>query len=80
MRLDVTPEVLERLERRMILLEDVRRVIEHAEQTGEKLEDRQTGRSLASFRPAAVTYWVEYSASDGAFAVHDAYSHRMQVG
>jgi Fe-S oxidoreductase len=79
MRLEVGPEVLERLERRMILLEDVRRVIEHAESTGEKLEDVQAGRFLASHRPAAVTYWVEYSAVPGGFAVHDAYSHRMQV-
>ena len=79
MRLDVSPEVLERLERRMILFEDVRKVIEHAESTGEKLEDVKSGRLLASHRPAAVTYWVEYSAVPGGFVVHDAYSHRMEV-
>ncbi len=79
MRLDVSPDVLERLERRMILLEDVRKVVEHAETTGEKLEDVEAGRFLACHRPAAVTYWVEYSAVPGGFVVHDAYSHRMQV-
>ncbi|HET6436419.1 MAG TPA: heterodisulfide reductase-related iron-sulfur binding cluster [Anaeromyxobacter sp.] len=79
MRLDVSPEVLERMERRMILLEDVRKVIEHAESTGQKLEDVTAGRFLASHRPATVTYWVEYSVVPGGFAVHDAYSHRMEV-
>ncbi len=79
MQLEIAPEVLDRLERRMILLDDVRKAIEHAESTGEKLEDVDAGRFLACHRPAAVTYWVEYSPVPGGFAVHDAYSHRMQV-
>ncbi len=80
-QLDVSPEVRALLERRMILLEDVRKVIEHAERTGDRLEDPQTGRRLASHRPVEVTYWVEYSAAQGGagFVVHNAYSHRMQV-
>jgi len=79
-RLDVSQELIAHMEQRMILLEDVRRVIEHAERTGEKLVDERSGRFLASHRPANVTYWVEYSALEGGYAVHDAYSHRMQVG
>lgn len=62
---------------RLILKEDLRRVIHHAETTGKKLINRRTGRSLAYFRPKAVFYWVEYSPSDDGYQVHTAYSHRM---
>jgi Fe-S oxidoreductase len=79
MELEIAPEVLALLERRMILLEDVRKVIEHAERTGLKLEDPRSGHLLASHRPVEVTYWVEYSPAGPGFRVHGAYSHRMKV-
>lgn len=72
-------DVRTRLEQRLILDEDIRRVIEFAERTGGKLLNRQTGHWLAHYRPNAVTYWVEYTAQGDAFVVHNAYSHRMQV-
>jgi hypothetical protein len=77
--LHISEEVRTLLEERMILVEDVRRTIAHAEQTGDKIENPATGRSVASFRPVSVTYWVEYSPEGGGFAVHNAYSHRMEV-
>jgi len=67
------------LEKRMILVEDVRRTIAYAEATGDKIENPETGRLLASHRSTCVTYWVEYSPQGAAFAVHNAYSHRMEV-
>jgi hypothetical protein len=77
--LKISEEVRTLLEERMILVEDVRRTITHAEQTGDKMENPATGRSVASFRPVSVTYWVEYSPEGSGFAVHNAYSHRMEV-
>ncbi|WP_236685524.1 DVU_1557 family redox protein [Geobacter pickeringii] len=62
---------------RLILAEDVQKVIHHAETTGKKLVDPATGRSLAYYRPKAVTYWVEYSRNGEGYQVHTAYSHRM---
>jgi Fe-S oxidoreductase len=79
MVLEVAPEVMALLERRMILLEDVRKVIEHAEQTGQRLVNPQTGHLLACHRPVEVTYWVEYSPAGQGYRVHGAYSHRMKV-
>jgi len=79
MELFISPEVLERMEKRMILVEDVERAVVRAEETGERLLDRANGHFLASHRPAAVTYWVEYSPQGTGFAVHNAYSHRMAV-
>ncbi|MGA3161995.1 MAG: pyridine nucleotide-disulfide oxidoreductase/dicluster-binding protein [Terracidiphilus sp.] len=77
--LHISEEVSALLEERMILVEDVRRTIAHAEQTGDKIENPATGRFVASFRPVSVTYWVEYSPEDDGFEVHNAYSHRMEV-
>lgn len=79
LKLQISEDVRQLLEERMILIQDVRRTIEYAESTGDKLENSITGRSLASFRSACVTYWVEYSRLGEEFAVHDAYFHRMEV-
>ena len=80
LKLVVSPEVAQRLEKRMILLDDVRKVIAHAEMSGEKIWNSETSRFVACHRPAAVTYWVEYSVQPPEFVVHNAYSHRMEVG
>lgn len=78
-RLRISDEVQATLEDRLILVEDVQRVIEHAERTGTKLLDPRTGHWLAHHRPRAVTYWVEYTADGEEYVVHRAYSHRLQV-
>jgi glutamate synthase (NADPH/NADH) small chain len=65
------------LESRLILVEDIQKVIEHAETSGERFVNQESGHSLAYFKPNIITYWVEYSRSGEAYNVHDAYSHRM---
>ncbi len=79
-RLEIPPDVRARLEERLILVEDLQQVIEFAERTGARFLNPDNGHFLASHQPAAVTYWVEYSPHDDGFAIHNAYSHRMQVG
>jgi Fe-S oxidoreductase len=76
----VSADVLMRLEQKQILLEDVREVIRRCERSGEKLLDARSGHALGRARPGHVTYWVEYSAEGSRFVVHNAYSHRMQIG
>ncbi|MBU2551881.1 MAG: 4Fe-4S dicluster domain-containing protein [Proteobacteria bacterium] len=78
-RLAIAPEVLEVLDRRRILIEDVRKVIHHAETSGDRLLHPETGRYKASFKPYQATFWVEYSLRDGGYEVHNAYAHRMEV-
>ena len=78
-QLVIADDVRARLEQRLILVEDIQRVIEFAERTSSKLLNRQTGHWLAHHRPNAVTYWVEYTQQGDAFVIHNAYSHRMQV-
>jgi NADPH-dependent glutamate synthase beta subunit-like oxidoreductase len=77
-QLALSPEVRAVMETRLILAEDVQRVIEHAETSGESFLNRDSGHSLAFFKPNFITYWVEYSREGDQYRVHDAYSHRME--
>lgn len=79
-QLILLPEVQQLLEDRLILVEDIQQVIEHAEGTGRKLKNKRTGHFLAYFQPASVTYWVEYTPQGEAYVIHKAYSHRMEIG
>ncbi|WP_119071146.1 pyridine nucleotide-disulfide oxidoreductase/dicluster-binding protein [Aggregatilinea lenta] len=80
-RLNVTmsADVLARLEERLILRSDVEQVIAYAERTGNWLLNPETGHRLAHYRPATVTYWVEYAPEESAHVVFNAYCHRMDV-
>ncbi len=83
-QLVIPPGVQEQMEKRLILVEDIQQVIEHAERTGARFQNRANGHFLAGHKPASVTYWVEYTpeAREGGqrrFVIHNAYSHRMVV-
>ncbi len=79
MRLKISDEVQKRMEERLILVEDVQRVIEAAEKTGSRLLKQDTDHFIAHYKPVSVTYWVEYSSSGDEYVVHNAYSHRMEI-
>jgi NADPH-dependent glutamate synthase beta subunit-like oxidoreductase len=78
-RLRISPKVRGLMEERRILTEDVQKVIDHAEKTGTRFFNPDTGHWRASFKPAHVTYWVEYSPEGKGFRVHNAYCHRMEI-
>jgi precorrin-6x reductase len=80
-RLTLPDDVQKQVEDRLILVEDMQKVVEHAERTGRRMFNNSTQHYLAYFKPASVTYWVEYiPQADGSFLVHKAYSHRMEIG
>lgn len=78
LKLVLADDVRADLERKMILLDDIRQTVRHAETSGKKLI-APDGRFIATHRPAAMTYWVEYTMEGRRCTVHRAYSHRMQV-
>jgi Fe-S oxidoreductase len=78
-KLDIPEKVLNLMRQRMILTDDIRQVIDHAEKTGTRLVNRSTGNFLAHYTPTTVTYWVEYSPNKDSFTLHNAYSHRMVI-
>jgi hypothetical protein len=77
--LQISGKVERLIEDRRILREDLQKTIHHGETTGEKFINPSLGRSLASFRPERVTYWVEYSRVGEGYQIHSAYSHRMEM-
>ena len=78
-RLKMSPEVRERLDRRRILEEDVQKVIHHAEESGDRFLNPLTGRYKASLKPYKTTFWVEYTPGADGYEIHNAYAHRMEV-
>ncbi len=80
-RLILPDAIQKQIEDRLILVEDIQKVIEYAERTSKRMFNNSTKHYLAYFKPTSVTYWVEYTPrDDGAFLVHKAYSHRMEIG
>ncbi|MFH0994674.1 MAG: 4Fe-4S dicluster domain-containing protein [Pseudomonadota bacterium] len=77
--LNISPEVLQILEERRILISDIQKVIHHAESAGETLFHPATGHFKAAFKPYRATFWVEYSVPGSGFNLHNAYSHRMEI-
>lgn len=75
----LSSEMRKMIEERLILLEDIQKVIEHAETTGEKFTNQENGHTLACFKPNLITYWVEYVQDGDKYLVFEAYSHRMEV-
>jgi len=75
----LAPELSEKLDRLLILEDDIRETISHAEKTGSVVLDPATGRRIGHRRIGVVTYWVEYKAEKGRYTVNNAYSHRMVI-
>jgi len=67
------------LEKRGIREEDILRVLDFAEETGNVYIHPDSGHCLAYFTPATTTYWIEFGREGGAYRIHRAYSHRMEI-
>jgi Fe-S oxidoreductase len=78
-RLNISAGVLRRIDERRILEDDIRKVIDYAEQSGKRMRNNETGNYLAYFQPGNVTYWVEYSPEGDGYKVYNAYCHRMKI-
>jgi len=77
--LRMAPDVRKRIDERRILEDDLRRVIDHAERTGKRLENLRTGCYRAYCQTENVTFWVDYTPGEEGFTVHNAYCHRMKI-
>lgn len=77
MNIEKSEEVKTILDERHILDDDLRRVIDNAEKTGDKLYQPEGDRFLSQLRVNEVYYYVEYARSERGFRVHTAYSHRL---
>jgi Fe-S oxidoreductase len=78
-KLIVPPEILEKIERELILLEEIQQVIYYAENTGNKILQSENNRFIAHLQLGIITYWVEFLPHNGAYKVFNVYSHRMHI-
>ncbi len=78
--LTVAPSLKEKLDRDMILESDLLAVVEHCQQTGQKLFDPGKG-TFTGHRPVGhMTYWVEYRVLPGErYEIVNGYGHRMKI-
>jgi glutamate synthase (NADPH) small chain len=79
LKLIIPADVREVMESRLILEDDVRKVIDFAERTGKRLLDSGNTHFIAYCKPNNVTYWVEYSPRGDTFLIHNTYSHGMEI-
>jgi glutamate synthase (NADPH) small chain len=77
--LHMTPEVRRKIDERRILEGDIKKVIDHAEQTGKRLQSLQSKVYRTYLQSDNVTFWVDYTPADTGFTVHNAYCHRMNI-
>jgi len=77
MKLEISDEMKSFMQVRHILDEDVKRVIDYAEKTGNKLYKPESDMFLAKLRVKEVYFYVEYSPIESGFRIHTAYSHRF---
>jgi hypothetical protein len=78
-RVVISAEVLNILEIRHILEDDIKQVIFHAETTGEKLYQPNTNIFLAKLRIGRATFYIEYARGAADFVVRTAYGHRSDI-
>lgn len=75
----MSKEIEDKLHKEKILEDDILDVIDFCERTGRKLIIEQTGHIIGYSEIGHMTCWVEYTAENGAYKIHNAYSHRMKI-
>jgi hypothetical protein len=78
-KLILSDEVKKTLDARHVLENEVKKVIFHAEDTGEKLYRPGTDIFLAKLKIGAATFYAEYSAETDGYSVRSAYVHKAEI-
>lgn len=79
LNLIIPEEVWKTMEERLILFEDIAKVIESSQKTGERFFNPEENSFLAHLRIANVTYWARYREKADEIHLLSVYSHRMEV-
>jgi Fe-S oxidoreductase len=79
LRLIVTDEVRKKLDRRLILDENLRMVIHHAAMSGKNDYFEDEDFYAAHKKQGGVTFWVHYRPTEDGYMVLNAYLHRLHI-
>ena len=78
--LNYRDEARRMMDERMILTDDVIAVLQDYRETGEAVQDADSGLLIARKRLGNATFWVKFAEDgDRGYTVHRAWSHRMNV-
>ncbi len=78
--LELSPELLIKLERKHILHQDVASAVLAVEKHKKRFLERESGHYVGAWRSGQVTFWVRYSKdAQNNYQLHDAWCHRMFV-
>jgi len=77
----LTDSIKENLDKKLILEENIKEVIYHAEKTEEKSYCTEGEEKIytAYQRQGNVTFWVRYKEVDGGYKILSAYTHRIRI-
>jgi len=77
----ISPELEAKMNRLLLLREDVSAAIERCEREKAKVLNPVNGHFMGCYRGRVITVWVEYSpdAAAGRVIVHNVYSHRVKI-
>lgn len=78
-RLIISPEIYNKMNKNLILTEDVERIIEYCETTHSKLYMADLDRYVGHLKYGHTTCWVVYKPKGDKFEIIDVYSHRIAV-
>ncbi|HHU32941.1 MAG TPA: hypothetical protein GXZ50_09840 [Clostridia bacterium] len=79
LELKLSDELKEKIQRDLILPEDIKKVIYHAEKAAKRIFDTKKKRFIAHYQNGFVTFWVEYYPKSDCYEVFNAYSHRIKI-
>lgn len=79
LNLIIPEDVIESMEDRLILKENIHEVVKYAEETDNKFVNPKNDHLLVYEKIANVTYWVEYEKNKDSYVVEKVYSHRMTI-
>ena len=79
--LEISPDLETKMNRLLLLREDVGEAIEHCEREGARVFNPANGHFTGCHRGRVITIWVEYvpKPDAGRATVYNVYSHRMKI-
>lgn len=80
LRLIISPEVRKKMDRQLILEENLKQVLFAVIKSGQVLQNPAKDSCIAHLRQGYVTFWTEYRPqSDGSYVIENAYYHRLTI-
>jgi len=75
----ISDELMEKLNKSLIVEDDIRETIEYCESSGNKIFDSQNGHYIGHKRQGVMTFWVFYQEEGNAYRIINSYCHRLNI-